>query len=242
MSWLLAALIFVTDFSGPGGWLFYSDGAATASYQGVARIQVTQPGTNVQLFRTEVSLTEGTEYILTYRARASRVVAITTRLHLDAAPFTMAGLNQPVVLNPEWEEFQHAFPASLTTNQARLVFWLSAFDQAGDWYEFDDVKLETREEMAARRERPPANPGRTGTVQNPGRTPDGKWCWDPVAHDPPVTHYRIYASLDPEFGQERLVYEVPADVCQDGVCCGPLDRLPVVFFQVRAVNSAGEGP
>jgi hypothetical protein len=167
--------------------------------------------------------------------------AVRTRIHLNEFPHTNGGLDTQAVLTGAWSLFQHKFVATATHDDYRLAFWLADFDQAGDVFEFDDVRLELAVGETHRRERPPVNPGRQGGRQNPGRQGSTRWCWDKVSSETPVLGYRMYASLTQGMEDTILVYEVDASVCEGDTCCGPRDQLPVIFFEVRAYNANGEG-
>ncbi len=110
-----------------------------------AQIQVTQPGSNVQLYQPGLHLDANTQYRLSFAARSSTGHDLAVYLHNHVAPYQNYGLavNQ-VNLNTDWEVYTVEFTTSGfsgTANNARLRFWLAPFAQAGDTYEIDGVSL-----------------------------------------------------------------------------------------------------
>jgi cysteine-rich repeat protein len=127
----------------PYPWLFFSDGVAKFKVvDGVARIQIIAPGTNVQLLQRHLVLQGDTEYELTFRGWNSGGRNVQLRLIKDGYLGQSYGLKQIVDLRRTPETHTLRFRTTPGDKQdARLMFWIAPFDLAGDVYYFDDVVL-----------------------------------------------------------------------------------------------------
>jgi hypothetical protein len=137
---------------GSANWAFYTDGAGSYSssspgYTGsrAARIQLSAPGSNVQLYQLYFPLESNTQYTLRFTANCNSGHDVAVYLHQHASPWTNYGINNWVVdLQPSWSTYSLTFTTqgfSGTTTDARFRFWFSPYDAAGDVYSFDDILL-----------------------------------------------------------------------------------------------------
>ncbi len=137
---------------GTMAWAFYTNGSGQfnvtdSAYEcaKAAQIQITQPGSNVQLYQPGLHLEANTQYRLSFAARSSTGHDLALYIHNHVAPYQNYGLavNQ-VNLSTDWEVYTVEFTTSGfsgTVDNARLRFWLAPFAKAGDTYEIDDVSL-----------------------------------------------------------------------------------------------------
>ena len=145
--------------SGSASWLFHTDKSASFSVVGKpaagvdpyecshnARVAISTPGTNVQLYQRGFPLQPNTTYTLRLAARSSGGEDIQVYVQRDSAPYTNYGLNARTSFNltSEWQVFQVEFKTkgfSSPTSDTRLRIWLAPFDKSGTVYEFDDIVL-----------------------------------------------------------------------------------------------------
>jgi hypothetical protein len=139
--------------SGTASWTFQTNGAGsfTAVSPGnvgakAGQVSITTPGTAVQLFQRNISLTSGGQYRLSFKAICNTGHDVQLSVFKHASPFTPYGLtNQVFNLTTSWASYSVDFTASGfagTVGDARLRFWVSPYDASGDVYQFDDVRLE----------------------------------------------------------------------------------------------------
>jgi hypothetical protein len=146
-------LITNGDFEwGTNGWEFFTNGngsfatdVASDASSHVAQVKIETPGSNTQLYQSDVELAAGTPYRLSFRAYSRAGHALSVYLHKHAAPYTSYGLSwEDIQLGTSWQTFTKDFTATGFAGKcedARLRFWLSPFAAAGDEYYFDDVTL-----------------------------------------------------------------------------------------------------
>ena len=138
--------------SGTSPWIFYTNGAGSflndapgsgSSHAG--HIKVSQQGTNIQLYQNNLILEPNTVYKLDFKAYSNTGHDLSVSLLKHVSPFTNYGLSNKVVnLGTAWGAYSFQFTTagfSGTVKDARLMFWLAAYDTAGDQYYFDDVIL-----------------------------------------------------------------------------------------------------
>ena len=179
------------------GWRFYSNGQATfrvaagdaADCAQAAEIVIQSPGTNVQLYQSDVALEPNTDYRLTFAAKSSSGRDMSLFLHKDTPRYSSYGLkNWQVDLSSSWQTFEMSFTTSGFSQpvaDGRLRFWLAPYDVAGETFWIDDVALvpidgtpeETPEPplptpTVAPPEETPEPPPPTPTVAPPEETPD----------------------------------------------------------------------
>lgn len=141
-------------------WKFYSNGRGnfTVTSPGheceqAARVQINQPGNNVQFYQAGLTLEPNTQYRLRFAAYSSTGRDLALYVHKHGAPYTNYGLSmQQVNLETGWQEYEVEFTTSgfaSTVNDGRLRFWLAPFAKAGDVYWIDDVRLQKVEDSAA---------------------------------------------------------------------------------------------
>lgn len=137
---------------GTMAWAFYTNGSGQfnitdSAYEcaKAAQLQITQPGSNVQLYQPGLHLEANTQYRLSFAARSSTGHDLALYIHNHVAPYQNYGLavNQ-VNLGTDWETYTVEFTTSGfsgTVDNGRLRFWLAPFAKAGDTYEIDEVSL-----------------------------------------------------------------------------------------------------
>jgi hypothetical protein len=138
--------------SGESGWTFFGDTPSfflvdsSESVRGlVGHVVIGQTGMNQQLYQSGITLVNGRDYVLHFKARSNheRVLAVSVKRH--SPPFEGYGLsNSEVALQSNWGEHECRFTASLpggTMNDARIMFSFAGFAGGGDEYFIDDVEL-----------------------------------------------------------------------------------------------------
>ncbi len=139
--------------SGRPPWEFYtngtggfSDDAAGDGSPHAARLDISNGGTNVQLYQPGLTLKEGARYRLSFKAYSNGGHDLRVYIHKHGAPYTNYGIEEwGCDLTGGWKSFILEFKArniSGTVNDARLRFWLAPYATAGDRYFVDDVVLE----------------------------------------------------------------------------------------------------
>ena len=106
--------------SGTTAWSFYTDGVGSFTTAApeptealAARIAITTPGTNVQLYQSGRALTAGVQYRLRFAARSSSGRDFSVFVHKQASPYTNYGLSNFVAnLSTSWQTFTTTFTAS----------------------------------------------------------------------------------------------------------------------------------
>ena len=139
--------------SGKEPWKFYTNGSGTfATNVGgdgsihAARLDITNPGSNVQLYQAGIPLEAGTRYRLRFTAYSNTGHDLRAFIHKDGFPYTNYGLDQ---WTSDLGTFYHRYSMEFTAKNfsgsaadARLRFWLAPYAAAGDRYVIDDVVLE----------------------------------------------------------------------------------------------------
>ncbi len=138
--------------NGTSPWVFYTNGSGTfkndapgaeSFYAG--HITIIQPGTNVQLYQTNLVLEPNTKYMLSFKAYSNTGHDLSVSLQKHGSPYTSYGLpNQQFNLTSSWGKYSVEFTTtnfSGTVNDGRLMFWLAPYATNGDQYFIDDVVL-----------------------------------------------------------------------------------------------------
>ncbi|MEK9138028.1 MAG: carbohydrate binding domain-containing protein, partial [Bacteroidota bacterium] len=136
--------------SGTEPWVFYTNGSGTfttVSYGSMAaKLSITSPGTNTQLYQSDITLEPSTTYRLSFEAYSSTRHDMSVFVHRHDAPYTNYGLNDFIVnLTTSWQTFSTEFTTtgfSGAVGNARLRFWLAPYAAAGDEYFIDNVVLQ----------------------------------------------------------------------------------------------------
>jgi hypothetical protein len=138
--------------SGFDPWAFHTTGTGTFDNDGLddgnskaAHVTVTDPGSVIQLYQSNILILPETRYRLKFQAYSSSGNDIRVNLIKHGEPFTGLGLNWGFDLGTGWLNYAYEFTTSAfgeTVADARLQIALSGFAQAGDHYYFDDVSLE----------------------------------------------------------------------------------------------------
>ncbi len=120
-------------------WTLHREGGAACTLKTGATglvVQCTQPGTRanfIQLYTPGMKLEAGNDYVLAVRARCSQTCTPgKLALMSNGAPFSgYATPGTPRPIGPEWSEQLIRFHALITTNNARLTWYLGGALPAG---------------------------------------------------------------------------------------------------------------
>lgn len=142
--------------AGNNSWKFHTNGSAALSVEEgnlcgpAARVEISQPGTNVQLYQHGLTLEANTTYRLRFAAKSNSSRDLAVFVHKHGPRYDNYGLrNFEVDLSNEWRWFETEFTTSGfsgVTNDARIRLWLAPYDAAGDVYWIDQVILVPAEE------------------------------------------------------------------------------------------------
>ncbi len=133
-------------------WNFYTNGNGSFNTSGpaaeglnAAQLNITDPGTNCQLYQYDLSLEANTKYILKFSAYSSRGHDMQVAIQKHVYPYTNYGLNWEIVnLKNGWTEYSLEFTTKNfygMVYDARLLFWFASCAQKGDIYYIDNVVL-----------------------------------------------------------------------------------------------------
>jgi hypothetical protein len=138
--------------AGTASWSFFTDkkGAFTAvgpafDCNAAARIEIIQPGANVQLYQRDFLLEPHTPYRLTFAAYSSTGHDLSLYVHAHKGNTHYGLSNRKVDLTTSWQTFSIEFTTqgfSKATTNTRLRFWFAPFDAAKDLFWIDAVRLE----------------------------------------------------------------------------------------------------
>lgn len=138
---------------GQSGWRFwgprkgsFSIGDEAVDCESSAMVEITDRGSNIQLYQRGMRLEANTAYRLTFVAYSSSGNDMGVHVHNHRAPYENYGLAlYQVDLSDGWQRYTVEFNTkrfSGHVNDARLRFWFAPFARAGDVYVIDDVRLE----------------------------------------------------------------------------------------------------
>lgn len=138
--------------SGEKFWNFYTNGKGSfkvsdpaAKGLNAAQLNITDPGTNCQLYQYNLCLEANTRYILTFSAYSSSGHDMQVVIQKHVYPYTNYGLNWEIVnLKNGWTEYSLEFVTKYFTgmvHDARLLFWFASCAEKGDSYYIDKVVL-----------------------------------------------------------------------------------------------------
>ena len=138
---------------GNGSWTFHTDGVGSftvgppgwgGSANG-AHVTVTQAGTNVQLYQTDLRLEPQTEYQLSFAARSATGSDMDVAIHKHDTPYTSYGMGERRIdLTTEWTPHVLTFKTTTiasSVTDARLRFWFAPYAKPGDQYDIDSVMI-----------------------------------------------------------------------------------------------------
>jgi YHS domain-containing protein len=98
------------------------------SKDGAIIFTVTEPGSqdwHVQAFQTPLDLKDGTQYILTFKAKATEPRAARVQAGIDEEDWHYVGLDEQIDLTKDWKDYSYTFTATDTRpNKNRLGFVL----------------------------------------------------------------------------------------------------------------------
>jgi hypothetical protein len=138
--------------SGGSGWTFFGDTPSfflidsAESVRGlVGHVVIGQTGMNQQLYQSGITLVNGRDYVLHFKARSNHERGLAVSVKRHSPPFEGYGLtNSEVALQSGWGEHECRFTATVpggTMNDARIMFSFAGFAGGGDEYFIDDVEL-----------------------------------------------------------------------------------------------------
>lgn len=142
------------DFSrGVSDWTFYTDGVSTFTVgtpgfrkKTSAKVYITQPGSNVQLYQRNLVMSPDSVYRLSFAAYSTTGNDMEVSVLKGLAPFTNYGLDEEhVQLTTGWNVFIYEFkPRNIsgTVNDARVGFSFDGYDAAGDIFSLDNVRFQ----------------------------------------------------------------------------------------------------
>ena len=136
-------------------WTLYprANYAATKALDGnTARIQVTGSAgvaNGVLLSRSNVGVAAGTEYTLSFRARADRPLTVQANVASPSSPYTTYMSTDDTPLTTDWRTFELPLTSSGTDPAAQLTFTLG---KAVGTVWLDDVKLQAGDRNVYRRD------------------------------------------------------------------------------------------
>ena len=93
---------------------------------------------HIELSQRDIAFTEGTEYELTFWAKAEAPRPITLGAHKQSPDWDNFGLYKIMDIGTEWRQYSTAFTANASTNESRIQFHLGA---VRDTVWIDDVNL-----------------------------------------------------------------------------------------------------
>jgi hypothetical protein len=138
--------------NGTSDWSFYTNGVATFTVTGPGfrkstsgKVLVTQPGTNTQLYQSNLVLSPDSTYRLSFVAYSSMGNDIEVSVGKTASPFTSYGLMETVPVSTAWMVFMYEFkPKNIgsTVNDARLRFGFEKFGAPGEVFSLDNIRFQ----------------------------------------------------------------------------------------------------
>jgi hypothetical protein len=138
--------------AGRESWSFFTDKKAAFTTVGpavdchaAARIEIIQPGSNVQLYQRGFMLEPRTQYRLTFAAYSNTGHDLSLYVHAHKGNTRYGLNNRKVDLTTNWQTFNIEFTSqgfSKPTTNTRLRFWFAPFDAANDLFWIDAVRLE----------------------------------------------------------------------------------------------------
>ena len=126
---------------------------ATLDFEGdTYRADVTEPsgtGWHAQLLQRGLTLTNGQNYVLRFRAQSPTARALRIYAGLDGEPWTGNGLDKTLALTTDWKDYALFFTSSNTAaDRTRLVFELGT--EAGEVSLRDIALAQTEQKMPER--------------------------------------------------------------------------------------------
>jgi lysophospholipase L1-like esterase len=162
----------------PTPWAFVTNGTGafsivaggTEGSKG-AKITIQTAGTNVQLYEAPVALQANTRYKLTFDAYSNTGHDVALSFTKHVSPYTSYGLSSVAVdLETSWKSYTLKFTTSGFTGvatDARLMFWLTPYQTAGDEYYIDRVGLSVNTDVETEVDEPgPTLPAEFALHQN----------------------------------------------------------------------------
>lgn len=108
-------------------WTTFTDGTVTFSSGGLAEIDITDPGSNTQLYQNNILINADKNYQLSFDAYTNiDTNNFTVALLQHNSPNANIGLNREVLVNTTPTTFTYNFTANLTETNVRLRFYFVA--------------------------------------------------------------------------------------------------------------------
>jgi hypothetical protein len=227
--------------SGTTSWYFFTNGAGSLATVSpgfgsttAARLDITQAGSNIQLFQTGLRLDPNSTYTLQFAGYSTSGHDFSVSLIKHTLPFTNYGLNSRVVdLPTAWGTHTIQFTTpdlGESVTDGRLYFWLASHATAGDQYFIDGVTLTKSSGPAAAPDVPviqvPQNLATSVSI-----IPTIRWGAATGAQT-----YHLQVGRDAGF--QSLVFEDTSLAALTREI-GPLSFETTYHVRVRAKNSAG---
>ena len=165
---------FQQDKASQGRWEILPGSGPLLAGRNFARLTVQRVGSspNIPQFFRRFAVTEGVQYNLSFKLRASQATSVSVRISQDHDPWRVCGLRTTLDATQAWREYSYRFKASLTDPKVRLVF---ANFTAGVTVEIADLSLRPggligleEDETLETRTVPLPNPGGPARLHLPG--------------------------------------------------------------------------
>ncbi len=139
-------------------WNLYTNGTAVLTADNVSpysgsycgKLNITNIGTNTQIWQSDISLISSTLYRLTFAAYSTGGRDMLVNIEYQNSPYTNYGLsNYNPNLTTSWSYFTVDFTsaAGLAANLTRIRLTFQGYAQSGDIYYIDEFKLEKVKEI-----------------------------------------------------------------------------------------------
>ncbi|MCC6398544.1 MAG: carbohydrate binding domain-containing protein, partial [Bacteroidetes bacterium] len=227
--------------NGTASWYFFTNGAGSLSSTSpgfgsntAARLDVTQAGTNIQLFQSGLHLDPNSTYTLQFAGYSNSGHDFSVSVIKHTLPFTNYGLNSHVVdLPTAWGTHTIQFTTpdlGESVTDGRIYFWLASHAAAGDQYFLDGVTLTKASGPAAA----PAVP----VIQAPQNLATGVSVIPTIRWGAASGAQTYHLQVARDAGFQNLVFEDTSLAVLTREI-GPLSFETTYHARVRAKNSAG---
>ena len=122
----LTSWIFTVNNDGTAAATAAADSSTEESGQYSAHVDVTSPGTlcfHVDLEQDGLSVIAGSEYQVSFWARADKPIQVGVAMQGGAPSFANYGLNTTIPAVTGWNQYSVSFTSTVTASDGRLEFW-----------------------------------------------------------------------------------------------------------------------
>lgn len=107
-----------------GDWTILSDDPTLPEKSNAARLKIQKIGKtpNIPQFFRRLSVTEDTQYNLSFKLRVSKPGQVSVRVSQDHDPWHVAGFRTTFDATEQWQDYSYSFQANMTDPKVRLVF------------------------------------------------------------------------------------------------------------------------